>query len=634
MEHGGQAQDAFDDVEVFRIVVHGAHETAVYLQGLDGQVAQVGQRGVAGAEVVQGAVDADAVAGVYHFRHLEQVRHRARFEDLQLQRVGTERRIGRQPLGQGGHEVILLQLVRAYVDADGQVQAARLPGGGLLQGRVDDPAAQLQADRLIVDHGDELGRLQQAAARMLPAQQRLDADQGARAQVDLGLVVQLELALRHGLAHFLQVFELALEGFVMLDVEQVEAVLAGQLGLVHGLVGVAQQLVGARFIGREQGDADAGRQLQGQPVQFDRRRHGLQQAFHHRFELVVMFQVHQQGDEFIAAQAGDGVLLAQGRLHARGAGDQQGVAHAMAVLVVDGLEAVEVEEDDGQRPLLALALRQRLLQPVQQQDPVGQAGQGVEMGDVLERVLALLQLGDVGEDGDVIGNAVGVVAHGAYAQHGHVFGAVLTRATQLAGPVGLFGHGAPHGVVAGLRVVCGLQEAGMAAQYFGPAVAGDAGKGVVDVDQAAFRVGDHDAFAGVGEHAGVQLQPGRGRLLFRDVDDDGAALQSVRRQHGVDLHGTGQAAGLGQLDFAPLFAAAAVDLRQHGAECGAVGQDDVAVEARADRAGGAAAQQLHAGGVDLDDLAVLPQADEAGGREMVEVGITVADALHFALCAA
>ena len=56
---------------------------------------------------------------------------------------------------------------------------------------------------------------------------------------------------------------------------------------------------------------------------------------------------------------------------------QQLIADGMAQRIVDGLEAIEVEEHHGDTMLAALCLRQRLLQPVMQQGAIGQAGQSV-----------------------------------------------------------------------------------------------------------------------------------------------------------------------------------------------------------------------------------------------------------------
>ncbi len=56
---------------------------------------------------------------------------------------------------------------------------------------------------------------------------------------------------------------MAADAAVLLGVEDVIAVLAGQLGLIHGLIGLAQQLIRVHvFVLRIKGDADAGRNLQ------------------------------------------------------------------------------------------------------------------------------------------------------------------------------------------------------------------------------------------------------------------------------------------------------------------------------------------------------------------------------------
>jgi len=43
VEGGGQAQHAFEDVQVFRIIEHIAHETAVDLEQIDRETLEVGQ---------------------------------------------------------------------------------------------------------------------------------------------------------------------------------------------------------------------------------------------------------------------------------------------------------------------------------------------------------------------------------------------------------------------------------------------------------------------------------------------------------------------------------------------------------------------------------------------------------------
>ena len=55
----------------------------------------------------------------------------------------------------------------------------------------------------------------------------------------------------------------------------------------------------------------------------------------------------QQGGEFVTAEAPEQVVAAQDRGESGGDLDEQGVAHAVAVAVVDLLEAVEVDHQHG-----------------------------------------------------------------------------------------------------------------------------------------------------------------------------------------------------------------------------------------------------------------------------------------------
>lgn len=84
-----------------------------------------------------------------------------------------------------------------------------------------------------------------------------------------------------------------------------------------------------------------------------------------------------QHREFIAADPSHHVS----RPHAGGQsvsdGDQDAVSGGMAETVVDEFEIVEVQRHDGHRPAILDAQRQRLGQPVAEQCPVGQPGQGI-----------------------------------------------------------------------------------------------------------------------------------------------------------------------------------------------------------------------------------------------------------------
>ena len=65
-----QTKHPFDDGEVFRIVEHIADESLVDLEHVDRQPLQKGERGVAGAEVIESERDAEFAAGVNDLRDL------------------------------------------------------------------------------------------------------------------------------------------------------------------------------------------------------------------------------------------------------------------------------------------------------------------------------------------------------------------------------------------------------------------------------------------------------------------------------------------------------------------------------------------------------------------------------------
>jgi hypothetical protein len=82
-------------------------------------------------------------------------------------------------------------------------------------------------------------------------------------------------------------------------------------------------------------------------------------------------------------------------LHAGPDRDQELVAGHVTQAVVDALEAVHIDEDQGVRLAVQGRPPQRLLEALHQQPAVRQAGQAVIEGVVVELVLEGFALGDV-----------------------------------------------------------------------------------------------------------------------------------------------------------------------------------------------------------------------------------------------
>ncbi len=101
----------------------------------------------------------------------------------------------------------------------------------------------------VLGERDELERRDAAAARMVPAHQRLDGDRLAGREVHDRLVLDEQLALLQRALELVLEVVAADDRVAHLRGEDGEAALAALLGLVHGDVGVAQQLVDAACAG-------------------------------------------------------------------------------------------------------------------------------------------------------------------------------------------------------------------------------------------------------------------------------------------------------------------------------------------------------------------------------------------------
>ena len=105
--------------------------------------------------------------------------------------------------------------------------------------------------------------------------------------------------------------------------------------------------------------------------------------------------VLEQDRELVAAEARGGVAGADARVQALGDLEQHLVAGGVAEAVVDRLEVVEVDEDDGQARALAAGARDGVAHALDEQRAVGEVGDGVVEGLVGELLLERLALADV-----------------------------------------------------------------------------------------------------------------------------------------------------------------------------------------------------------------------------------------------
>ena len=116
----------------------------------------------------------------------------------------------------------------------------------------------------------------------------------------------------------------------------------------------------------------------------------------------------QQDHEFVAAEAGDEIGGTDDVFQPPRHPAQELVADMVALGVVEHLELVEVDEEKRMPPAVVAARPEGHLQSFHQRRAVGQAGQRIAVGEIVDTPLGLLALGDVGEEAVPEHRAVGL----------------------------------------------------------------------------------------------------------------------------------------------------------------------------------------------------------------------------------
>ena len=269
------------------------------------------------------------------------------------------------------------------------------PGCQLETCLADDPAPDRDDQAGFFRDRDEAGRRDVTSDRMRPAQQGLGTDQPAVGDVELRLVVE------HELAPFERDPEIAFERQAFDgprvhpgEVEAV-AVAAGCLRRMHRDVGVFHQFVGVATVVGEHADADAARHVEhvaGRPDGFG----DLAQQFLGDVRGILGdAQAGARHGELVVADPGDEVAAGEHGVQASAEPDDQVVAGVVTERFVDELEAVDVDEQEGELLAVAAAVVEFLEEQFLEGATVGQAGQLVAGRDVLGACLGAACLRDV-----------------------------------------------------------------------------------------------------------------------------------------------------------------------------------------------------------------------------------------------
>ncbi len=266
----------------------------------------------------------------------------------------------------------------------------------MLQGGADRPAIQRADEARLLCQLNELGRLDQPAAQVTPAGERLGAHQLTGHETVHGLVVEVELVVLEGPAQVGLHTHLLLHEAPQLGAVELEPGAFG-LGAVHGQVGRLEQRVEVAPVLGVHGDADAG--ADGDLVALVGGAAG--HVRHHAGRDAAggggVAHLGEEDGELVAAEPCHQVRLADALLQRCGDLLQQGVAGVVAQGVVDGLEAVQVDIEHRQRLSVAPRQGDALVAVLGEEAPVRQARQGVVVGELMDLRFEPLARRDVTE---------------------------------------------------------------------------------------------------------------------------------------------------------------------------------------------------------------------------------------------
>ena len=189
------------------------------------------------------------------------------------------------------------------------------------------------------------------------------------------------------------------DGVAHVRLEHLKAAFPARLRRVHRDVRVAQQVFGAGVRGLAEGDPDARTRRDLHLVDLERRLQPRADPFRDRDGRPLVVEVVEQDRELVPREARERVARAHARPEPRRDADEQLVAGSVPEAVVDGLEVVEVEQQDRDRLGARVATPgERRRDAVGEERAVGEIGERVVerlMGDRLER----LPVGRVAHEG-------------------------------------------------------------------------------------------------------------------------------------------------------------------------------------------------------------------------------------------
>ncbi|MNO99281.1 hypothetical protein D3C76_910470 [compost metagenome] len=272
------------------------------------------------------------------------------------------------------------------------------------------------------------------------------------------------------------------------------------LGLEQRRVGIAQQLLGAQGIAGEQADTNTCADEQALLIELEGLLHRINDILRQCCSLADLRALLGEYGKLVATQASQGHAATEQRLETLAHHFEQLITDIVPKAVVDALEMVQVQQQQGTTALVGLGRGQRLFGAVVEQQAVRQVGERIMMGQVGQLALAVLDRADIAEHRHIVAELAAVIADRADGLPLRVHLATLAPVPDLAAPLALFGQGRVDLLIEHRPMPPGLELARALADDLVLFVPGDLHERPVHMHDHPVSISHQHAFKGAVEH--------------------------------------------------------------------------------------------------------------------------------------
>src|SRR3569832_1685305 len=370
-------------------------ERTVDLEHLHGEALQIAQARIAGAEVVHRELHAQCPQPADGLHRRLRAFPEDALGELELEVIGRQTAPEYDLLDHLDEPRLTKVTARDIHRHAHRRQSGRTPALRLRAGRTQHPFGEGYDEARVLGERDEAHGRDQPELGVTPAQQGLAANHAPARHAELRLIIEFELVAFERLAQAIfehQPFEGRgghVRGIKLIIVPAV------RFGVIHRGVGVLEQRLDVVAVVGIDADTDAGRHDQFPLTDHEGLLEAIEDLARDGRGLLAVAELTHQDGEVIAAHARDAVDLAHAAAQTLRHVHDERIAGLMAHGLVDVLEAIDVHEQQPQRPTVALGLQRGALAPVEEQRAVGLSGEVVVIRQIMQTLFGGFTFGDI-----------------------------------------------------------------------------------------------------------------------------------------------------------------------------------------------------------------------------------------------